>query len=270
MFLARSLSYSSIPGYINIIRILHLEAGLDNPLDNYRVRSLLKGVHRAIGVPPKQKLPITPDILLRLHSKLDFSVAFNIALWAAMLVAFFTFLRKSSLLPKSLKGFDCKNHLCLSSVQFTQDGALLCVKHTKTIQFHERELYIPIPFVKDSVLCPVTALQKMFDSVQVDKKHTDLPLFSYVQNKSLKCLTYSTFVTALKHTLSACGYNPTKYSGHSFRRGGATYAFQCNIPADYIKRHGDWKSSAYLRYIDMDIDMKWKMAKVLGSRLPSH
>lgn len=87
-FLARSLSFSSIPGYLNIIRIMHLEAGLDNPLDNYHVRALLKGVKRAIGAPPKQKLPITPEVLLAIHSVLDFSVNFNVALWAAMLVAF--------------------------------------------------------------------------------------------------------------------------------------------------------------------------------------
>ena len=62
-FLAISLSYSSIPGYLNIIRLLHVESGLDNSLSSYRIKSFLKGVNRPIGRPPKQKLPITVEIL---------------------------------------------------------------------------------------------------------------------------------------------------------------------------------------------------------------
>ena len=265
-FLARSLSFSSIPGYLNIIRIMHLEAGLDNPLDNYHVRALLKGVKRAIGAPPKQKLPITPEVLLAIHSVLDFSVNFNVALWAAMLVAFFTFLRKSSLLPQSFKEFDCKKHLCYNSVNFVYEGALLSVKTTKTIQCRERELCIPLPVVKDSILCPVTALQNMFDRLVT--VYPNMPLFSYSRNKNFVCLTYSSFVKALKQVLSACGYDYSKYSGHSFRRGGATFAFSCGIPSEYIKIHGDWKSSAYLRYIDVDTSMKWKLAYSMSDKLP--
>ena len=33
-YLARSLSSSSIPGYLNVIRLMHLEAGFQNPLAN--------------------------------------------------------------------------------------------------------------------------------------------------------------------------------------------------------------------------------------------
>ena len=138
-----------------------MEAGLDNPLDSYRVRSLMKGVNRVIGAPPKRKLPITPDILLSIHAVLDFSISFNVALWAAMLVAFFTFLRKSSLVPRSVKHFSSKLHLCYSCVEQTPDGCVVSVKHTKTIQCHERVLKIPIPRIDGSVLCPVSALDCM-------------------------------------------------------------------------------------------------------------
>ena len=94
-----------------------------------------------------------------------------------------------------------------------------------------------------------------------------MPLFSYLHEGKLTCLTYSTFVKALKHSIAACGYDSSLYSGHSFRRGGATYAFSLNIPAELIKLHGDWKSNAYLRYIDISTDLQWKMVNVMSSHL---
>ena len=57
-----------------------MEAGLDNPLDSYRVCSLMKGFYRVVGATPKRKLPITADILLSIHAVLDFSISFNVAL----------------------------------------------------------------------------------------------------------------------------------------------------------------------------------------------
>ena len=40
------------------------------------------------------------------------------------------------------------------------------------------------------------------------------------------------------------GYDPAKYAGHSFRRGGVSYAFQVGVPLELIKITGDWKSNA--------------------------
>lgn len=40
------------------------------------------------------------------------------------------------------------------------------------------------------------------------------------------------------------------FSSHSFRRGGATFALSLGIPGEIIKLWGDWKSTAYLAYID--------------------
>jgi hypothetical protein len=49
-FLARSLSPSSIASYLNIIRILHLDAGLENPLaDNWELQMVHRGVSRLKG-----------------------------------------------------------------------------------------------------------------------------------------------------------------------------------------------------------------------------
>ena len=55
-FLARSLNPSSIPGYLNVVRILHLNAGLENPLkDNWELGMGRRGIARKLGLPPLQK-----------------------------------------------------------------------------------------------------------------------------------------------------------------------------------------------------------------------
>ena len=63
-FLARSLSPCSIGSYLNIVRVLHLDAGLPNPLQNdWEIQMIKRGVARLKGVPIRQKLPITIEIL---------------------------------------------------------------------------------------------------------------------------------------------------------------------------------------------------------------
>lgn len=45
VYLAQRLDYSSIPKYLNILRILHLECSMDNPLkDNWFLNTVLKGI----------------------------------------------------------------------------------------------------------------------------------------------------------------------------------------------------------------------------------
>ena len=45
------------------------------------------------------------------------------------------------------------------------------------------------------------------------------------------------------------GLDPNHYSSHSFRRGGATWAFKCGVSAELIQLQGDWKSDAYKLYL---------------------
>ena len=66
-FLARSLSASSIPAYLNAVRILHLEHGLTDPTKNkFHLANKIRRIRRAKGLTVSQKKPITPQILLAL------------------------------------------------------------------------------------------------------------------------------------------------------------------------------------------------------------
>jgi hypothetical protein len=98
--LARRLLPTSIPNYMNVIRLLHLEAGFRNPLvDNFELSLIRRGISRQKGVPPKQKQPMSLEIMKRMFVCLDLSKSSELAFWAACCIGFFGFLRKSTLLP---------------------------------------------------------------------------------------------------------------------------------------------------------------------------
>ena len=61
VMLARTLKYTTIKQYLNIVRLLHLESNITNPLQqNHQLDSVLKGIRRALGDTPTRKLPVDP------------------------------------------------------------------------------------------------------------------------------------------------------------------------------------------------------------------
>ena len=92
---------------------MHLEAGYASPFQgSWHIDMLLKGTQRILVTAHKQKLPITPATLRQLFKQIDFTSPLEVTFWAACLVAFFSFFRKSNLLVKSITSFDSNLHLC--------------------------------------------------------------------------------------------------------------------------------------------------------------
>ncbi|XP_035676227.1 integrase/recombinase xerD homolog [Branchiostoma floridae] len=270
VFLARTLQYSSIVNYINIIRILHQEAGYGNPMqDNWLLQTTLRGIRRINGASVKQKLPITPDVLRAIHERLDLDQTQDVVFWAACTVAFFSFFRKSNLLPKTTKTFDPSKQLCRKDFRIFDWGAIITVRWSKTIQFKERTLQIPIPRIPGSPLCPTTALETAFS--RTSTAAADGPAFVLPQETGqgvrFAALTHQPFVKTLRHLLKQCGYKDSDYSGHSFRRGGATWASECGISPDLIKLQGDWRSNAYQRYTTVTLKGRLWTVKTMANAL---
>jgi len=260
-----TLSASSVPLYLNVVRLLHLENNYPNPIQSFYITTLLQGIRRELSTPPSQSLPITPSILHAMSKVLDFTSPMAISFWAASLVAFFSFFRKSTLLPKSLI-HSCKTEICLADLTLSHSGFLLKIKHTKTLQYRQSLLCIPIPLIKGSPLCPTKALKTLLS--QLSHCPPSAPLFSYpTPQGSYKFFTHSSFTTYLKKALQMAGYSSSLYSGHSFRRGGASFAFSCGIPSDLIKIQGDWSSDAYLRYLSSPLDHRRKLTQTISHHI---
>lgn len=268
-YISRRLAFTSVRQYLNIVRLLHLEAGLSNPLENnWYVNSILKGVRRIKGDVCNPKLPITPDILKGVFLNLDLKSSFDRTFWAACLVSFFSFFRKSNLLIQSQGCFDPSKNLCAHDVEFTLEGVVLSIRWSKVIQFQERLLRIPLPKICNSPFCPSTALLQMV--LECPSPPSPVPLFRYVDRiKRVTPLTHQKFTCKLRDTLAKLGFPSEQYSGHSFRRGGASFALQCGLPAELIKLQGDWRSNSYERYLNPSFQSRLTVAQALGRAFSS-
>jgi hypothetical protein len=93
-----------------------------------------KGINRLKGRPPKQKSPITVQVFIELHRSLR-DTPIDRAFWAASLIAFYGFLRKSTLLPAS-DTLVVENFISRGDIHaFDLTSFKMSIRHSKTIQF---------------------------------------------------------------------------------------------------------------------------------------
>ena len=57
------------------------------------------------------------------------------------------------------------------------------------------------------------------------------------------------------------------FRGHSFRRGGASWAFSCRIPEELIQGFGDWQSDTYKCYLDISLPLRLYVSQGMAFRL---
>ena len=262
-YLARTLNPSSIGGYLNVVRIIHLDAGLPNPLlGNWEVAMIRRGISRKLGRPPRQKLPITLEILRKLFVLMDFSRPSDISFWAACLVCFFGLLRKNTLLPASMSSISPAFLVRSDVVGISSSSFLLRIRHTKTIQFGQRILTIPFVACIDIRVCPVTSLLR---HLVMSPLKDSSPLFNFLEGGRLVAWTHATFVSRLKSCLAKIGISPESYSGHSFRRGGCSLCFEAGLGVTDIKLRGDWRSQSFERYLFVPAASVFRSAVALSS-----
>ncbi len=249
----KQLAASSVPKYLNIIRVLHKEYGFPNPLqENWFLDHVMRGIKKEHGTIIKKKLPITPEILLRMRDTLDMDAPVNVVFWAVCTVLFFGLLRKSNALVSGT--FIAQKHLCRRDIHAHWWGLHLDIKWTKTIQDGSRVLQVPLPRVPGHPLCPTTVVCRALEASREAK--AEGPAFCYVAGGCVIPLTYPVFIKMLKCCLSRLGYPASEYAGHSFRRGGASLALISHVPGEIIQLLGDWRSQVYREYLDVPLQVK--------------
>jgi integrase len=266
-YLGRTRAFSTVQQYMNIIRILHLELGLHNPLeDNWMVKSLLRALKRVKSAPASFKLPLTPSDLLKIHARLCLTNVEDCRFWAAILCCFFGLLRISSVTHSSTKSTDTSRMLRRGDIAFSKKGCILTLRGTKTIQFHERVLEIPLPYIAGHPLCPTTAMLRLLHLS--GPVHQDGPGFSIVKAGVLCHLTQDMIRHKLQTTLDALGLPGLRYGTHSLRRGGATWLLLAGVSVPIIKILGDWKSDCVLTYLKPATSAKLEVLRTASLTLP--
>ena len=74
-------------------------------------------------------------------------------------------------------------------------------------------------------------------------------MFSYMQKGKLVLIPQLQAQQVLAEALTVLGLNAKEYGFHTFRRSGASLAFNLCIPVQYIKAHGTWASDAVWAYL---------------------
>ena len=266
-YLARFLKPTSVCQYLNFVGLLHKEFSLPNPLlDNWVLSTVLGGIKRLHGSPPRPKLPVTTDMLLAMRQCLNLSNSYHASFWAICLTAFFGLFRKSHLLPDSGCAFDLTKQFTRGDFSLSSFGFIVHVRWSKTIQLGQRTLFIPLIRISQSVLCPVAAISQAF--ALVPGASLGHQAFCFLGSDSRICVfTYKAFMKLFKSLLARIGCRPREFGSHSFRRGGASFALQSGVPLDVISIMGDWRSDAMFCYLHMPFSQRLAAQQVLAASL---
>ena len=255
-------SPESILNYLNGIKsvqkLLNFPAFENSP----QLDLVLRGLRRTMQHLVKQAKPITPAILHAM-SKLVRTTEDTVC-FAALLTAFYLFLRKSNIAPDSVATFDHQRQFTRGTARQGSKMFLMTLGWTKTIQFKQKKLLLPLVRSRKSSICPETWLKKMIRRVPA-KPHD--PLFCLPVKGKLIALTSRRLQARMRTWLAKLKLSPMDYSLHSLRRGGATFAFKCSIPSDLIQLMGDWASNCYRRYIDVTLSKRLKAASRVSRRV---
>ncbi|CAH3040646.1 unnamed protein product, partial [Porites lobata] len=187
-----------------------------NPCDNFLVWSIVEASSRAPRKPVTKAEPITPEILgLILQHYGESSNLLDIRFVCMCLLAYAGFFRISELLS-------------ISRSNIVTEGLYhkIFIEVSKTDKYREGSwVYIA---KTGNFTCPYTYLIK---SLRYDKNLKGNVFSS-------KPLTAGRAGEILKEKLKAIGLDPSKFSNHSLRSGGATSAANQSVPERHFKVHG--------------------------------
>ncbi len=128
-----------------------------------------------------------------------------------------------------------------------QPGIHVLLKWSKTLQTSKSFKTVPLAAIQNSYLCPVATYISMLVRYPV---HRNSPLFSCINKSgSLYVITQYSLRTHLHQIMVKLGLNPNTHTFHTFRRSGASFAFQNKVPIQDIQSHGTWSSDAVWTYI---------------------
>lgn len=236
-------SYATIRSRLSGISYFHKIMGYSNPVESFLVNKLLYSI-RLKRHQTDKRLPITIPILgslLTISRNVLHSIYDQVLFRAVFTAAFFGLLRMGELsLTETGKG----NVIRPKSVKFITENR--CEKALIHLMRYKHHAGNPATIVlhkeKPKAICPVRALKK-FHALRPSRAsqyfcHANgSPLLSITVRKLLRCC------------ISQLGLNPSKYTPHSFRIGGATHAFTTHSTPLQIQKMGRWKSNAYKSYV---------------------
>ena len=262
--LALTSGYGHVKNVLSSVRYIHEAYDLQFPVNDFNLDTTMQGLKRRLAKTPFFVMPITPKILTLVYSFLDMSKPSDLALWCLYLVALFCLLRKANVVPEA-GPMDPQRTLTRDHITLDQENKMVYIHVTfsKTIQFCQRDLVIPVPSNNNPALDLFRHVEKLFATVDAPGSS---PAFSFSKTSFV---SYKSFTTRLKSLLTRAGLAPDLYSGHSFRRGGATYLHKVGGSILQIQAAGDWSSQCFTRYLYLSTEERLKAQHLVSAALSS-
>ena len=265
-YLAQSgMSPDHITNHLTAVRSMCILYGVNTiPFRDQRIPLFIKFLKLNRPFAPKISMLIDETLLMQIitvSTYLQFPHIFK----TLYLLAFFSFLRLSNILPHTASTFDKTRHLCVTDVIFSDSKAVILLKWSKTFQDRVKTTTVNIPSLGASALCPVKALQAM---IACNPSKQDSPLFQVPHGHTYKPLTDSAARKHLK-SVSTLLALPRSLMFHDFRRGGASWAFTHGVPVQEIQAQGTWSSDCVWRYISLPPGQTSQVSDAFRSHLSS-
>ena len=154
--------------YVSTVRTLHKLRGLRCPEKaQIHYRLISNGLRRQSDRPVKQADALNHDLLLQFFEQVNFAEELEAVVWVAVLVGFTLILRVSNIGPPARKDFNPKQHFLRSDLIIKEGVPTMAVRWSKTIQYRNKILWVPLIPSQNSRLCAQTWVNKMIRLIPV-------------------------------------------------------------------------------------------------------
>src|SRR5882672_5420381 len=247
----KRLQPKMIKSYITHLQSAHIDADLPfSACESLLLQRVICGIKRYMGKHERNpKLPITCNVLgCMLEATSHSSMSDKLNFEASTMTAFVGFLRCGEFTVLTGLSLDPSINLTRSCVEFmpsilSPSHIILTIPSSKTDPFR-KGVSIAIASMPGARTCAVNALKSLFEYVPWPP---EVPLFSQDSNAPL---SRGKFIAQVKSNLAHAGFDASKFSGHSFRRGVASSAATVGLNDYEIQQLGRWRSNSYKLYVD--------------------
>jgi integrase len=237
------LTVATLVRRLTSISQAHVAGGYPNPVRSPLVRATLRGIKRRYGSAQRQAKPLTKEDLFIVLGAMGDTMK-DVRDRALLLLGFAGVFRRSELVA-----------IDKEDVTAARQGIIVRLNRSKTDQVGQgRDVAVPHGRGR---WCPVSSLDLWFSRAGICGGAAFRPIdrFGHVGTGRLSGEAVSLIIKA---RVSAAGFDPRLYSGHSLRAGFATSAAQAGVSSWNIRRQTGHASDAmlakYIRAAELFID----------------
>lgn len=195
----------------------------------------------------EKKEALTEDDLRAFLPRLDLTQFRDARDFCAGVFAFFGLLRINEY---------ANGGLAVKDVVLSPLGICLTIQHSKT-------QLVPVKVdlaCRGDSLCPAAAYRAYTSLIPAHLRQPHHPFFLSSALTDTP-MSDSEFIHRIKQLVkTVLSRDPSSFSGHSFRRGGASALHLAGVPEATIASHGRWSSLTYRQYFDTQHSQQLRLA----------